>query len=270
MAAAAFKGCFRNWWLWLVQFLANPLLFCLFIAWLLIPVANAWHLVLNIFVALFLLSAALVLHAGTLNYFYSESRNEAAHLKDAFARAVRNLFAVAVCATVLYLLWILVGKVDAYRETLPAYVRSILPVFLRRHVGLPVFQGIFDAIVFALRWILAPGLVLPFLASASRCGFRGLRRQGLTAWKKTVFSLSYWAIVVLAALLGVLATEEIMEWTPDFRTSSLAVETASVSIRALVSYVLGLCAWMLICSVIGRQGRTVGEAADDLVRQSVA
>lgn len=270
IAVDAFKRCLRSWQIWLIQFVANLLLFGLFAAWLLIPVANAGYLLLNILLALLLLVAALVLHAGTLNYFHSKSRNEGLLLKDVFACALRNLFAVVICAGAVFLLWMAVGKADAYQETFPAYLRSITPMFLRKHAGLSVFQGLFDAILFALRWIVVLGLLLPFLASASRLGFHGFGRQGLTAWKKTVRSVSYWGVVILSALLGVLATEKLMGWTPDFRTSTFAGETVSLVLRAFVSYLLGLFAWLLVCSAVGREGGDLRGVSQDLGGQALA
>ncbi len=270
IAADAFKSCLRSWRLWLIQFVANLLLFGLFTAWLLIPVANAGYLVLNILLALLLLVAALVLHAGTLNFFHSQSRKEGALLKDVFECALRNSLAVVVCAGAVFLLWLAVRKADAYQETLPAYLRSITPMSLRKHASLPAFQGLFDAILFALRWIVVPGLLLPFLASASRLGFHGFGRQGLTAWKKTVRSIPYWSVVILSALLGVLATEKIMGWTPDFRTSTFAGETASLVLRAFVSYLLGLFSWLLVCSVVGLEAGDFRGVSEDLGGQALA
>jgi hypothetical protein len=252
VAVDAFKGCFRNWRLWLVQFIVNPLLFGLFTLWLLIPVANAFHVALNILAAVLLLAAFLVLHAGTLNYFYSQPANGSIPLRTAFAAALRNLLPVALCAVVLYLLFILAASAGAYTDALPPYLRSMMPAFLRRLVGLSTIQGIFDAFLFLLRWVLVPGLVLPFLASASHFGFRALGRRGFASWKRTVFSVSYWALLILAALVGVLATQKIMGMTPDFRTSTYAQETSSLILRASASYLLGLFAWMLVCSAVGR------------------
>jgi hypothetical protein len=254
VAVDAFKGCFRNWRLWLLQFFVNPLLFGLFTLWLLIPVANVFHVALNILAAVFVLAAFLLLHAGTLNYFYSQRGNESVPLRSAFVAAPRNLLAVVLCALVLYLLSHLAASAGAYTDTLPPFLRSMLPAFLRRLVGLSLIQGIFDGLLFVLRWILVPGLILPLLASASHFGFRGLGRRGFAAWKLTVFSVSYWGLLILAALVGVLATQKIMGMTPDFRTSTFAWETTSVIFRTFVSYLLGLCAWMLTCSAVGRHG----------------
>jgi hypothetical protein len=62
VAAGAAKGCFRNWQLWPVQFLANLALFGVFSMWLLIPATNTWQIMLDVLVALVLLVSALVLH----------------------------------------------------------------------------------------------------------------------------------------------------------------------------------------------------------------
>ena len=268
-AVNAFNGSFRNGWLWLIQFLVNPLLFALFTAWLLIPVANTGYLILNILFALVLLVASLVLHGGTLNYFSSQGRSEGATLRAAFHCALRNVLAVVAGVAIVYLLWALVGKAGSYQETFPAYMRSALPAFLRRQAGLPFFQGLFDAALFALRWILIPGLLLPLLARASQFGFRGFGREGLTELKQTLFSVSYWGLIMVAALLGVLATQKIMGWTPDFRTSTLAEETTSVIFRSFVAYLLGLFAWMLACSAVGCQGEELRGAAADPGGQAV-
>lgn len=253
VAVDAFKGCFHNWRLWLLQFFVNPLLLGLFTLWLLIPVANAFHIALNIFVLVLLVVAFLLLHAGTLNYFFSQTANEPAPLRSAFAAALRNLLPVALCAALLYLLFLLAGVLGAYTDAYPPYLRSIMPAFLRRHVGLSTIQGFFDALLFALRWILVPGLVLPFLASASHLGFRGFGRRGFAAWKLAVPSVSYWVLLIFAALVGVLATQKIMGMTPDFRTSTFAQEKNSLILRASASYLLGLFAWMLVCSLVGRR-----------------
>ena len=270
LVANAFKDCLRSWRLWLIQFFANLFLFGSFAGWLLLPVANAGYLILNIFVALLFLVAVLVLQGGTLNHFYALSHSEGATLRDVFARALRNILAVAVCAGAAYLLWVAAVIAGAWQETLPAYLRSMTPVFFRKHVSLAVYQDFFNAGLFALRWIVVPGLVLPFLASVSRLGFCGFGRQGFTAWKTSVRSISYWGVVILSALLGVLATEKIMGWKPDFRSSTFTGEMVSLIFRGLLSYLLGLFAWLLVCSAAGRGSGKDAEAPEDIRGQAAA
>lgn len=261
-AVDALKGCFRDWRLWLIQFLGNALLFALFVGWLFIPVATTWHLILNVLLAVVLLAGLLVLQGGTLNYFYAQDGQENETLGKLFRRGLWNVFAIALCAAVLYLLWLLAGRFG-YEESLPPYLRSISPAFLRRSAGLPLFQGTITTVFFAVRWIVVPGFLLPLLASAAYFGFHGFGRQGLRIWRRTVWSISYWSVVIVAVVLGVWATEKIMGWTPDFRTSTMSRETTSLVIRGLVSYFLALFAWMVSCSVIGRQRQIFTDTSGD-------
>ena len=83
-------------------------------------------------------------------------------------------------------------------------------------------------------------------------------------------SISYWSVVILSALLGVLATEKIMGWTPDFRTSTFTGETVSLIFRGSASYLLGLFAWLFLCSAAGRGSGKDAEAPEDIRGQAAA
>ena len=102
MARGAFTQAFRPKRLWLVQLVANPILFLSFAGWLLIPVANAWQLALNVGLAVLLAAAGLTLHAGTINHFRDRNSTAPAHaeqplLRDAFCRSLHHLLAIAAC-----------------------------------------------------------------------------------------------------------------------------------------------------------------------------
>jgi hypothetical protein len=258
---SAVTDCFPNGRLWLVQFLANPILFALFVAWLLIPVANTWHLVLNLLLALALLVSVLVLQAGTLKYF-SDRQSGPVPLWPAFRSALKHLAAIAVCALVFYLLWALADSMQSSQDNFSAFVRSLLPAFLRRHVALPTLDKLFAMILFAFRWILVPGLLLPFALQTAVRGFRGFGSQGRAAWKRAVSSLAYWLVLLFSSLLGVWLTEALMAWTPDFQTSTLSHEAVSLAFRLFFAYVFGLFAWILACSVVGRHSVLPGSPSD--------
>jgi hypothetical protein len=262
IAPGAFADCFRSGRLWLIQFFANPILLALFVAWLLIPVASNLHLVFNFVFALVLLGATLTLHAGTLSFFGDRRRSESARLWPAFRRALGHLIPVAICVAVFCLLWLLVGKLEVYQSSFPAYVRSTLPVSLRQQITLPVLDTLFSAVLFIARWMLAPGLLLPLLAQAADRGFRGFGPQGLSAWRKAMFSFGYWLVLLSAALLGVFATRKLMAWTPDFKTSTMHLEAVSLGVRLFFAYLFGLTSWMLTCSVVGRYAAAAGTSSD--------
>jgi hypothetical protein len=253
-AHEAVSGAFRHRLLWLIQLIANPILFGLFAGWLLIPVAHAWQLALSALLAIVIVVAVVVVHAGTMNYFSDTNRMENPGLAGAFLRAMRHIVAIGVCATVFYVLSSLLDKADPYPFQLPAYIRSSFPVSLRRLFSLEFLEAIFQWTIFAVRWIVIPGVVLPFLVRTADLGFRGLSGLGFSECRKTVASVSYWLVLTGAVLAGVLATQKIMNWTPDFRTSSLRHESISLAVRLPLAYLLGLFAWMLTCSQLGRLG----------------
>src|SRR5260370_14800080 len=111
-------GSLRIGRLWLLQFFVNPILAGLFAAWLLIPEAKIWQLGLNVLLVVLIAAAALLLHAGTLNYFSDQFREQPAAVTTAFGRALRHFAALAVCAIVFYVGWALAGWLDAYHATI--------------------------------------------------------------------------------------------------------------------------------------------------------
>jgi hypothetical protein len=252
IARKSISGAFQNWRLWLIQFVGNPLLFLLFAGWLLIPVANALYIILNALVAILLIAGIATLHGGTLNYFSDKDTSLHASLKNMFLRALRNVIPILVCAATIYLLWMLVDKFDDLQETVPTYFRSTLSASTRKHISLPALENTFAVIAFALRWILVPGLILPFAAASSNNGFRGLAVGGFRRMRNAIGSFSYWLVLALAAVVGVYATETILDATPNFATSTYHHEMFSLVIRLVISYALALIASMVTCSAVGR------------------
>jgi hypothetical protein len=243
----------RSGRLWLLQFFVNPILAGLFAAWLLIPEAKIWQLGLNVLLVAVIVPVALVLHAGTLNYFSDQSREQSAAVTTSFGRALRHFAAIVVCALVFYLIWTLAGGLDRYHETFPAYVRSTLPVSVRQHVSLGALSGTFDAVVFLLQWVAVPGLLLPLALLGADQGFRGFGRAGWKTWRTTIASLQYWVILAFAAFLGVFGSRTILGWRPASESPTFAGETANLVFRLFLAYGLGLFSWMVACSLIGRR-----------------
>jgi hypothetical protein len=259
------SGSLRSGRLWLIQFFANPILAGLFAAWLLIPEAKNWQLVFNVLLALVIAAGALVLHAGTLNYFSDQFRAGPAVVTTAFGRALRHFAAIAMCAIIFYLLWALAGELGRFNQTVPTYVRSTLPVFVREHISLAVAASTFGALVFLLQWVAVPGLLLPLARLAADQGFRGFGRRGWKTWKTTLASLHYWVILVVAAFLGVCGSDTILRWRPSSESPTFTGETANLALRLFLAYGLGLFSWMVACSLIGRRGGSAQNVAGNSV-----
>jgi hypothetical protein len=252
IARKSVSGAFHNWRLWLIQFVGTPLLYLLFYGWILIPVASTTYVIANLLVAIVLLAACVALHGGTLNYFSEKPSNESVQLKKIFFRALRNILPILMCVAAIYLLRMLADKFDDLQDTFPTYIRSTLPASTRQHIPVSSLESIFAIVAFALRWILIPGLVLPFAAAASSRGFRGFGAVGFRSWKNAVSSFSYWLVLTIAAAVGVFATQKILDLTPDFAKSTYRYEWASLITRLVISYSLALVAWMTTCSLVGR------------------
>lgn len=248
---------------WLIQFVANPLLFALFVGWLLLPVATEFHLLLNGLVIVVLAACALVLHAGTLNFYSQQGRDENPVARVAFGRAARNIFAVAAGAALIVVLWALLDSTETQQLTLPFYVRSLLPEFIRRHLEPWWFQISLEGVVFAIRWVLIPGLVLPLLVEAASSGFRAFGKPGGAAVKNSAKRVSYWLVLLLAAVAGFIAPASLMDWSPEFKNPTLHLEAISLAVRLSASYILAVASWLLVCSIVGRLSRPVAVTASD-------
>jgi hypothetical protein len=248
---------------WLIQFVANPLLFALFVGWLLLPVATEFHLLLNGLVIVVFTAAALVLHGGALNFYSAQHGDENAAARVAFGRAARNIFAVAACAALIFALWALLDSTESLQLTLPFYVRSLLPEFIRQHLEPSWFQIALEGIVFAIRWVLIPGLVLPLLVEAANSGFRAFGKPGGAAVITSVKRVSYWLVLLLAAVAGFIAPASLMEWSPEFKNPTLHLEAISLAARLSASYILAVASWLLVCSIVGRLSRTAAVTAGD-------
>lgn len=240
-----------SWRLWLLQFLGNVVIFLLFAWWLRLPDAHWWQLLFGLLLILFGFAAALVLHGGTLDFFQIAHRGKEGTLAMAFSKALRHLPAIALCAAIFFLLQWLLGKLEQYSILLPGYLRSEFPAWLRRMISEPRLDSIYSGVLWLLRWVVLPGLLLPFALFCADQGFRGL--TALRDWWRVQRSLSYWIVLLIAALLGVVATDAIMDWKLDPRTATLQAEEASLFFRLLFAYLLGIFSWLLACSVLGRK-----------------
>jgi hypothetical protein len=249
----------KNWRLWLLQFLSNAAIFLAFVWWLRISEARWWNLLFSFLLIAVIVAAALLLHGGTLNYFQSAHEDEAARLQPAFRKALRHLAAIFLWALIFFLLRDWIGRLDGYDITFAGYLRSEFPAWLRRMISEPQLDSIYSGLVSILRWVVLPGLLLPYALFSADKGFRGWIAAG--DWLRTLRSLGYWLALVVAAILGVGCVEAIMGWKLNPKTATLQAEKVSLALRLLFAYLLGLFSWLLVCSVLGRRvTRSVGQS----------
>ena len=241
---------------WLLQFLLNPVLFALGVWWLTIPEAHIWQLGLSALLALVVLVGALWLQAATLVYFAGERT-----LGAAFVSVRRTLVAFAAWVLVVAVCFWLVESWSDKAYQYASYLRSILPLGVRRHVSesqMDSSVGLFFSVLF---WIIVPGLLLPLGLQMAKRGFRGLGKNGWRAWAQAVASREYWPAVIVLALIGVYLPQELIGWVP--KITSVSGQTASMVLRFLIAWLLAAKAWVALTSVVGRFGYDRGQVGGE-------
>ena len=249
----------KNWRLWLVQFAGNAIIFALFFGWLQVPDAHWWQLLFQALLILMIVAAVLVLHGGTLAYFESAHADSAAQLLPAFRKALKHIAALAVCVFLLHIPWALSGHLYNYQTSFPGYLRSEFPAWLRRMISEPALDSTYIFLLFVLRWVILPGLLLPFLLFCADKGFSGF--IAFRNWWKTIRSLAYWIVLIVAAIVGVYFVGVVMGWRLDPKTSTFHGEYANFAMRLLLAYLLGLFSWLFVGSMLGRAGRAAQPGA---------
>jgi len=255
----AYATAFRSFWIWLIQFFGNIALFILFALWLWIPDARWWQLACGVLAALGLLCGTFVLHGGTLNYLRDRSTGEHACLEKTFWRAFRHVLAIAIWLFVAWLVWAQAGRLDALSDQFPTFLRSELPVWLRRHVTLNALDDAYAICEFVLQWIVAPALLLPFALQAANSGFRGFGKKGFAAWAGTIRRVEYWIAVTIAAVVGVWASNWDLSWRPTGPGATLNAESVSLGLRLFAAYLLIVASWITTCSMLGSCAVRVAE-----------
>lgn len=232
---------------WLLQFLLNPLLFALGVWWLTVPEAHIWQLGLSVVLALVVVVGALWLQAGTLVYFAGEPK-----LAAAFRGVRRTLVPFATWVLVMAVCMCLVESWSDKAYQYASYLRSVLPLALRRHVTGPQMDSSVELFFWVLFWIIIPGLLLPLGLQMAKRGFRGLGKAGWATWGRTVWSRQYWAVLVVLVVIGVCLSQQLIGWVP--KVSSVSGQTTSMVLRFLVAWIFATATWVVLASVVGTFG----------------
>jgi len=246
----AFALVLRTPRLWAIQFVGNAVILLLYAAWLRLPEAHWWDLLLNVVVLLLAILGALVLHGGTLNYLTRAHADRTALLMSNFKTALKHSLAIALWALVFFFLCSQAFKLGDYGYSFPGYLRSELPSWIRKHTTADGFMTVYDVVVGFILWVILPGLLLPGALLAANHGFRGLAR--LREWRRLLRRVSYWVVLMLAVIPAGIVIMLLLEWKMNPATATLPAEEISLILRLLVCYLIALFAWLWVCSMVGR------------------
>jgi hypothetical protein len=217
--------------LWLIQAAGNALLFWSAFTWLGIRDSRSSQLVETAVFGLLILISWLWLQDGTFVYCGDRSQG----LWAAFRKSFKTLAIFsAVVLTFVLLCWAL-GQLDEPMTKAGQRTASWLTFHLRRPVKPATWMRAYLAVLWGVRWIVLPALILPIAAGAARKGLRGMWQRG-----RKVFWLEY----LIALGLGFYIPSMLMGWVP--KLTETTAQVMSFVLRFGVAYVLIISAWLAI------------------------
>jgi hypothetical protein len=217
----------------LMHFVGNALLLWLAYNWLGVGESTMGRLLWSACLALLITVAALWLHGSGFVFF----RTDRSALLPALGTALRNLLPLFALAVVVLILYGLLAWWRDYSAQSAFKIASYLTLKLRKPVKPASVQAIFNGVLWIVRWVILPVLLLPLAANMANKGWRGYRSRFPRYWL-------YWIEVVVLLLCGIWAPLKLIAWVPAF--SSFGVQMTSFLFRLLIAYLLFVAAWLLL------------------------
>ncbi len=244
-----FVPSFGNFRVWLLQLFGSAIIIAA-IAGFLRTGETFFQLVLGLILVIIAVVGWLTLDGGAFNYYLDQQRNQTSLIKPPFLRALKHFVPLLVVATIFFLLRYLLEGLDDYHYSLPGYIRSELPAWLRRHISEARIQSFYDLFLFFLRWIVVPMLLLPIASLAADKGLKGF--VAFRVWAKMFLSGLFWGVVILASVLGVVIPAALTGWKLDPKTATLTGEKFFLAFRIAIATILILSAWLMVSSTLAR------------------
>ncbi|MFN7997134.1 MAG: hypothetical protein U0Q18_26200 [Bryobacteraceae bacterium] len=211
-----------------VHLVGNALLMGLGYYWLGLGETRAATLLWSLLVALAVLALTCWLEGATFVYFGPNVGS----IKGAFAATLRRVGPLAAIAILLLVLYGLLARWDAYSGQPAFRIASYLTVKLRKPVKPSGVLAAFRVVLWIVRWMIIPVLVLPLCAAvAQRSKVRPRTRL-------------YWIATPVLLTLALWVSVKLIGWTPH--VGGFAMETTSFVLRLAVAYLLFVAAWLLL------------------------
>ena len=211
----------------ILHLVGDALILWLGYVWLGMGESDMLHLSFSALVVALFACCSVWLHGTAFVHFDAAAGPS---LRRASAVALRHLppllalavFACVVYALLAWLYWSL-GR--------PAFViGSYLTMLFRKPVPPARVLDVFHALIWLLRWLVTPALLVPIAASISVAGWQGFRfsRQSKRAL--------YWIQVCLLLLCAIWLPGKLLAWIPGM--PNFGAEMASFLIRLAIAYLL--------------------------------
>lgn len=197
---------------------ANALLLSLGYYWLGLAESRAATLAWSAFVALFFLCLLCWTYGAAF----------ACLDPNPWRMALRNLLPLIAAAIAAVLLYTLLFRLYDGSIKPASQIASWLTLKMRKPVRPLTILRVFEAMVWLLRWVVVPVVLVPVLSGVATRGLRGFRFRSPTR--------SQWLSTPVLLLLGLWAPLKLIAWVP--RIGGFGVEALSFALRAAIAYFL--------------------------------
>jgi hypothetical protein len=222
----------------LLHGLVNVGLLAGFYYWLGTGESTIPRLLLSFALMLILLATAAAAYGSALSYFQLEDARPAV----AWRRSFRNLLPLLVCVVVVGgLYWALAAW--SYVVLKPGFpIASWLTLKLQRPVRPSTITGLLAGVVWLVRWVLLPVVLVPLASAVAVGGWRGFVFGASVRWSR-----KNWLQIPLLSLVAVWVPMKLIYWVPPAK--GFAMEAVSLAGRGMLAYFLFVAAGLLLASV---------------------
>ena len=217
--------------LWLIQAAANALLSWCAFAWLGIRDSRASQLLETVIFGLLIVVPWLWLQNATLAYCGDRSPG----LGGVFRKSGKTVLIFSGVVIVFVLLVWALGRLEEPLTTLGQRTASWLTFHLRKPIKPVTWAKAYLAVLWGVRWIALPVLLLPVAAGVATNGVRGIRRSA---------GKVFWVQYLLAFVIGAYIPGLLMGWVP--RLTGTTAQVLSFILRFGLAYILVITTWLML------------------------
>jgi hypothetical protein len=202
----------------------NAVLLGLGYYWLGLGESRASALLWSALVALLWVALAAWLYGSAFAHFRGERM------------ALRHIpYFVVAMAAALAIYWLL-GRWAEYSAKPAFQIASFLTMTLHWPVRPATVQRLFNAVLWLVRWMIVPSVLLPMFSAGAFASVR---------------SRTYFAMTALLMVCAVWLPMQLLQWVP--RVGGFGMQMASFIARALVAYLLFVLGGLLLAFVVARR-----------------
>ena len=260
MSEVANMNCFvdlyrrlKGAWIWIaLQFVLTAVLILLSIVWLRVPEKNWWQVAVTLLLPVLLTISFFELEAGTM---CALADNDGKRVKLVVGAGMVLAWAVAGWVTWYVLDWC-DGQIPQWASYLNSRATAGERARLFTYDHLRHWMTLAEWI---LRWIVAPGKLIPYMMASAQWGWR-------LPWRRTMrllFNWRWWPVVVAAALLCVALPGHYFDIAPH---GTVGAQEWHAGLSLTVTYLLGVSCWVLLlawAAVLSARQSEPGEGALD-------